>query len=99
MSAGTIKPGRDQNLKGMEMIGTKQLLQRIEDILPDLKVHQLELVLAFSEFVRDRTVIQGEDELLWSFVERELAYRTEHPEDVMTYDSEEDLLVALNAEP
>lgn len=80
------------------MAGTQQLLQRIEDILPDLKVHQLELVLAFSEFVRDRAVLQSEDQVLWSFVERELTYRTEHPEDVSTFDSEEELLVALNAD-
>lgn len=36
------------------MTSTRQIQQRIEDILPQLQPAQLELVLAFSEFVRDR---------------------------------------------
>jgi hypothetical protein len=82
----------------MTMTSTRQIQQRIEDILPQLQPAQLELVLAFSEFVRTRNVRQTEDALLWSFVEREQAYRAAHPEDVATYTSDEELLAALDAE-
>ncbi len=72
-------------------------LQQIETILPQLPPPQLELVLAFAEFVRARAA-QTEDEVLWSFVEREHAYRAAHPEDVFTMSTEEDLLAALDVE-
>ncbi len=78
------------------MIDTQPIQQRIEDILPQLETRELELILAFTELVRNRAIERREDEVLWSFVERELAYRAEHPEDVMDYDSEEELLAALN---
>ena len=68
-------------------------LQQIETILPP----QLELAPAFAEFVRARAA-QAEDEVLWSFVEREQAYRAAHPGDVFTVSTEEDLLAALDVE-
>ncbi|RLT44287.1 MAG: hypothetical protein DWI57_03420 [Chloroflexi bacterium] len=79
----------------MNQIETKQ--RQIEYILPHLRLEQLEMVLAFTEFVKKRTTSQSEDELLWSFVEREQAYRAEHPDEVFVVDSEEGLLAALDA--
>jgi len=73
------------------------MLERIEGILPQLQPSQLEMVLAFTEFVRERVLPLSEDEALWSFVQHEQAYRTTHPEDVIVYHSDEDLLAALDA--
>lgn len=72
-------------------------LQQIETILPQIPPPQLELVLAFAEFVRARAA-RVEDEVLWSFVERERQYRATHPEDVMVLATEEELLAALDVE-
>lgn len=79
----------------MNQMETKQ--REIESILPQLRLEQLEMVLAFTEFVKKRTTSQSEDKLLWSFVEREQAYRAEHPDEVFVVDSEEALLAALDA--
>lgn len=73
-------------------------LQRIETILLQLPSSQLELLLAFAEFVRARAAQADEDEMLWSFVEREQRYRATHPEDVVVLATEEELLAALDAE-
>lgn len=78
------------------MTRTQSTLQRIEEILPQLPLPQLEMVLAFTEFVRERIAAAGEDDVLWSFIEREKAYRTRHPEDILEYDSDEELLAALD---
>lgn len=79
------------------MTQTQSTLQRIEEILPQLPLPQLEMVLTFTEFVRERAATVGEDEVLWSFIEREKAYRTKHPEEILEYDSDEELLAALDA--
>jgi hypothetical protein len=71
--------------------------RQIEQILPQLQSRQLEMVLAFTEFVRSRAIAQSEDEVLWSFVESEQTYRAAHPEDVLVFDSDEELLAALDA--
>lgn len=81
------------------MTQTQTTLQRIEQILPLLPLPQLEMVLTFAEFVRERAALQSEDEVLWSFVEREQAYRAEHPEEVAVYSSDVELLAALDAQP
>lgn len=81
------------------MAHAQSTLERIERILPQLQSRQLELVLAFTEFVRTRDAAQSEDEVLWSFVEREQAYRAEHPEDIVLCDSDEELIAALEAVP
>ena len=79
------------------MTQVQTTLRQIEEILPQLQSSQLEMVLAFTEFVRNRAASQNEDRVLWSFVEREQAYRAEHPEDVIVCDSDEALLAALDA--
>ena len=79
------------------MIQGQQTLQRLEEILPQLPLPQLEMVLTFTEFVRERVLLHSEDEVLWSFVERERAYRAAHPDDVSFYDTDEALLAALEA--
>lgn len=79
------------------MTQTQRTIEKIEQILPQLQSRQLEMVLTFTEFVRSRTVAQDEDEVLWSFVEREQAYRAAHPEDMLVFDSDEELLAALDA--
>lgn len=79
------------------MTQTQRTIQQIEQILPQLQSRQLEMVLAFTEFVRSRAMAQNEDDVLWSFVEREQAYRAAHPEDVLIFDSDEELLAALDA--
>lgn len=73
-------------------------LQRIEQVLPQLPLLQLEMVLTFAEFVRERISAQSEDATLWSFVEREQAYRAAHPDEVSVYASDQDLLAALDFE-
>ena len=73
-------------------------LQQIEIILPQLPPPQLELVLAVAEFLRGRAAQADEDEMLWSFVEREQRYRATYPEDVVVLATEEELLAALDAE-
>lgn len=78
---------------------TQATLQRIEKILPQLPSPQLEMVLTFAEFLRERAALQSEDEVLWSFVEREQVYRVEHPEEVSVYTSDAELLAALDAQP
>ena len=80
----------------MSQIETKQ--RQIEYILPQLRLEQLEMVLAFTEFVKERATARSEDEFLWSFVEQEQAYRAAHPGDVFVVDSEEKLLAALDAD-
>lgn len=70
------------------MTHTETTLRRIEEILPQLPLPQLEMVLTFTEFVRERAELQSEDDVLWSFIEREQAYRVAHPEDVLLWDSE-----------
>lgn len=79
------------------MTHTETTLRRIEEILPQLPLPQLEMVLTFTEFVRERAELQSEDDVLWSFIEREQAYRVAHPEDVLLCDSEEELLAALDS--
>lgn len=81
------------------MTQTEITLQRIEQVLPQLPLRQLEMVLTFAEFVRERISAQSEDAALWSFVEREQVYRNAHPDEVSVYSSDEDLLAALNFEP
>lgn len=81
------------------MTQAQATLQRIEQILPQLPLPQLEMVLTFAEFVRERAELQREDEVLWSFVEREQTYRAEHPEEVAVYTSDAELLTALDAQP
>ena len=71
------------------MIQGQQTLQRLEEILPQLPLPQLEMVLTFTEFVRERVLLHSEDEVLWSFVERERAYRAAHPDDVFVYDTDD----------
>ena len=66
-------------------------LRQIEEILPQLQSSQLEMVLAFTEFVRNRAASLHEDRVLWSFVEREQAYRAAHSEDVFICDTDEAL--------
>lgn len=78
---------------------TQATIRRIEKILPQLPSPQLEMVLTFTEFVRERAALRNEDEVLWSFVERERAYRVEHPDDVSVYTSDAELLAALTAQP
>ena len=78
------------------MAQTQSTLQRIEEILPELQSFQLKMVLAFAEFVRERVVLQSDDEMLWSFVEREQAYRAAHPEEVFVYRTDEELSAALD---
>ena len=73
------------------MTQVQTTLRQIEEILPQLQSSQLEMVLAFTEFVRNRAASQSEDRVLWSFVEREQAYRTAHPEDVFICDTDEAL--------
>ena len=73
------------------MAQAQSTLRQIEEILPQLQSSQLEMVLAFTEFVRSRAALQNEDRVLWSFVEREQAYRTAHPEDVFICDTDEAL--------
>lgn len=51
----------------------QKTLQRLEEILPPLPLPQLEMVLTFTEFVRERVLLHSEDEVLWSLVERERA--------------------------
>ena len=75
----------------------QKTLQRLEEILPQLPLPQLEMVLTFTEFVRERVLLHSEDEVLWSFVERERAYRAAHPDEVSVYDTDEALLAALEA--
>lgn len=75
----------------------ERTIQQIEQLLPQLQSSQLEMVLAFTEFVRSRAVTQDEDEFLWSIVEREQAYRAAHPEDLLVFDSDEELMAALDA--
>jgi hypothetical protein len=82
-----------------EMTQTQITVRRIETILPQLPLPQLEMVLAFTEFVRERTTLHSEDEVLWSFVEREQAYRVEHPEEVTIYTSDAELMAALDGQP
>lgn len=77
------------------MSQTQDTIQQIEAILPELKLSQLNMVLAFAEFVHGRLASQDEDARLWSFVEREQAYRTDDPEDVRVFSTDEDLLAAL----
>lgn len=77
------------------MTYAQSTLRRIEEILPQLPLPQLEMVLTFTEFVRERARLQNEDEVLWSFVEREQAYRISHPEELLIFDSEVELLAAL----
>ena len=79
------------------MTQPQRTIQQIEQLLPQLQSRQLEMVLAFTEFVRSRAVTQDEDEFLWSIVEREQAYRAAHPEDVLVFDSNEELLAVLDA--
>ena len=79
------------------MTQVQRTLRQIEEILPQLQSSQLEMVLAFTEFVRNRAASQNEDKVLWSFVEREQAYRVAHPEDVIVCDSDEALLAVLDA--
>ena len=79
------------------MTQPQRTIQQIEQLLPQLQSRQLEMVLAFTEFIRSRAVTQNEDEFLWSIVEREQAYRTAHPEDVLVFDSDEELIAALDA--
>ncbi len=79
------------------MTQTQNTLQRIEEILPQLPLHELQMVLTFTEFVRERIAAVAEDDVLWSFIEREKAYRTKHPEEILEYDSDEELLAALDA--
>jgi len=74
-----------------EMTQTQLTLRRIETILPQLPLPQLEMVLTFTEFVRERAALYGENEVLWSFVAREQAYRAAHPEDVVVYNSDAEL--------
>ena len=74
----------------------QKTLQRLEEILPQLPLPQLEMVLTFTEFVRERAAA-GEDEVLWSFVECEQTYRANHPDDVLEFDSDEELRAALDA--
>lgn len=81
------------------MARAQSTLRQIEEILPKLQSSQLEMVLAFTEFVHSRLKSRNEDEVLWSFVEREQAYRDEHPEDIIICDTEEALLAALDAVP
>jgi len=81
------------------MTQTQVTLQRIEQILPQLPLPQLEMVLTFAEFVRERAALHSEDEVLWSFVEREQAYRAAQPEEVTVYTSDAELLAALDAQP
>jgi hypothetical protein len=82
-----------------EMTQTQITVRRIETILPQLPLPQLEMVLAFTEFVRERAALHSEDEVLWSFVEREQAYRAEHPEEVTVYTSDAELMAALDSQP
>ena len=77
------------------MSQTQNTIQQIEAILPELKLSQLKMVLAFAEFVHERLASQDEDAKLWSFVEREQAYRTDHPKDVRVFSTDEDLLAVL----
>ena len=79
------------------MTQPQRTIQQIEQLLPQLQSRQLEMVLAFTEFVRSRAMAQNEDDVLWSFVEREQAYRAAHPEDVLVFDSDEELMAALDA--
>jgi hypothetical protein len=79
------------------MTQPQRTIQQIEQLLPQLQSRQLEMVLAFTEFVRSRAMAQNEDDVLWSFVEREQAYRAAHPEDVLVFDSDEELFAALDA--
>jgi hypothetical protein len=81
----------------MALTQPERTIQQIEQLLPQLQSRQLEMVLAFTEFVRSQAVTQDEDEFLWSMVEREQAYRAAHPEDVLVFDSDEELLAALDA--
>ena len=78
------------------MTQTQSTLQRIEEILPQLPLPQLEMVLTFTEFVRERAAVAGEDDMLWSSIEREKAYRTKHPEDILEHDSDDELLAVLD---
>ena len=80
------------------MAETPITLERVEAILRDLPPQQLRAVLLFAEFVRERAYReQDEDEeSLWTLIEGERAYRTEHPEEVETYSTAEELLAALN---
>jgi len=71
------------------MTQVQTTLRQIEEILPQLQSSQLEMVLAFTESVRNRAASQSEDKVLWSFVEREQAYRVAHPEDVFICDTDE----------
>lgn len=79
------------------MTQPQRTIQQIEQLLPQLHSRQLEMVLTFTEFVRSRAIEQNEDDVLWSFVEREQAYRAAHPEDVLVFDSDEELMAALDA--
>jgi hypothetical protein len=78
------------------MSQTQSTLQRIEEILPELQPLQLKMVLAFAEFVRERVLPQSDDDVMWSFVEREQAYRAAHPEELFVYHTDEELLAALD---
>jgi hypothetical protein len=78
------------------MTQTQNTLQRIEEILPQLPLQELEMVLTFTEFVHERAAMVAEDDVLWSFIEREKAYRTKHPEDILECDSDDELLAALD---
>lgn len=81
------------------MTQSQTTLQRIEMILPQLPLPQLEMVLTFVEFVRERAALQNENAVLWSFVEREQTYRVEHPGEVEVYTTDAELLAALDAQP
>jgi hypothetical protein len=79
------------------MVETPVTLERVEAVLRDLPPQQLKAVLLFAEFVRERTH-QEEDEdeeELWSLIESDRAYRVEHPDEVETYSTAEEMLAAL----
>jgi hypothetical protein len=94
-----MSAGIGEVLERSEMTQAQATLQRIEQILPQLPLSQLEMVLTFAEFVRERAALQSEEEVLWSFVQREQVYRANHPDEVGVYTSVAELLAALDTQP
>ena len=86
------------------LLETKEEIKvTIDDIIAALNrvpTERLPDVLQFIEFVEYQSVIDdsSEDEALWAAVEAEQAYRREHPEDIITLRSAEDLQAFLDSD-
>lgn len=77
-------------------ITLEDILEAIQRVPPE----RLPDILQFIEFIEYQAAQTGisEDEALWAAVEAEQAYRQEHPEDVITLRSEDEIKAFLDSD-